>query len=243
MKNLGLEPVEISGQTYPRKIDLLIIEGIANIASSLHKFNFDLRIMQSPNFGEWSEPQDSKRVGSSAMPFKKNPDKAEKVCSLCRHIACCLNEAWGNPSFSLLERTLDDSANRRIFIPEAFLAIDECLETTNKLIENLVIFEVVVKSNLEKFGVFSCTESLMMEMVKRGANRQEVHELIREVSMSAWKEVSKGQKNNLIDILSKDKMVLKYISSKEVLMLFNPKKHLGIAKQRTKIFLKKLKKI
>jgi len=145
MKNLGLEPVEISGQTYPRKIDLLIIEWLANIASSLHKFNFDLRIMQSPNFGEWSEPRSSKRVGSSAMPFKKNPDKAEKVCSLCRHVSTALNDAWGNPAFSLLERTLDDSANRRIFIPETFLAIDECLKTTNDLVKDLIIFELLSK--------------------------------------------------------------------------------------------------
>lgn len=242
MQNLNLEPVDVSGQTYPRKIDWFVIVALSNIAQSLHKFNFDLRIMQSPNFGEWSEPRSAKRVGSSAMPFKKNPDKAEKVCSLCRYIASLLNVAWSNPALTLLERTLDDSANRRLFLPDSFLAIDECLKTTNGFIKNLVIFEDIMEANLQKYGVFSSTESLMMELVKRGANRQETHETIREDSMRAWEEVVRGKSNPLVDILSNDKRVIKYIKKEEIARFFNPKDHIGIAKERTKKFLKILGK-
>ncbi|MBI2032992.1 MAG: adenylosuccinate lyase [Candidatus Levybacteria bacterium] len=237
MKNLGLDSVAVSGQTYPRKIDWLITVALANIAGSLHKFNFDLRIMQSPNFGEWSEPRSTKRVGSSAMPFKKNPDKAEKVCSLCRYVASLLNVSWSNPAFSLLERTLDDSANRRFFIPDSFLAIDECLQTTNSFVKDFVVFEDIIEVNLQKYGVFSCTESLMMELVKRGANRQEMHEVIRKHSMTAWQEVSKGNKNILTDLLSNDERVLKYIQKEDVAHFFNPKEHIGIAHERVKRFL------
>lgn len=242
MKNLNLDTVDISGQTYPRKIDWFVIIAISSIAQSLHKFNFDLRIMQSPNFGEWSEPRSAKRVGSSAMPFKKNPDKAEKVCSLCRYVSSLLNASWNNPALSLLERTLDDSASRRIFLPESFLAIDECINTTNILIKGLVVFEDAVSVNLQKYGIFSCTENLMMELVRKGANRQEIHEIIRENSMLAWNRISKGKQNDLADFLSNDKRVLEYISKEEIAKFLNPKDLTGIAKERTKRFLKKLKK-
>ena len=242
MKRLNLDAVDISGQTYPRKIDLFIVVAISNIAASLHKFNFDLRIMQSPNFGEWSEPRNSKRVGSSAMPFKKNPDKAEKVCSLCRYVSSLLHVAWSNPALSLLERTLDDSANRRLFLPESFLAIDECLETTNHFVRDLVVFEDIIEENLRKYGIFSCTESLMMELVKKGANRHEIHEVIRENSMKAWEEVSKGNKNNLVDLLSNDKRMLKYVAKENIKNFFDPKAHIGIATERTRKFLIKLNK-
>ena len=240
MNGLNLEAVDVSGQTYPRKIDLLVVEALANIAASLHKFNFDLRLMQSPNFGEWSEPRNAKRVGSSAMPFKKNPDKAEKVCSICRLVESYLNPAWSNPAMSLLERTLDDSANRRTFLPEGFLAIDECIKTTNTIIKDLVIFEKVIKANLQKYGIFSCTESLMMELVKKGANRQEIHEVIRENSMLAWENVSEGKENNLVELLSRDKRIIKYIPAKNVKNYFDPTKHIGNAKERTGRFLEKL---
>jgi adenylosuccinate lyase len=242
MDGLNLEPVDVSGQTYPRKIDLMIIEALANIAATLHKFNFDLRIMQSPNFGEWSEPRSAKRVGSSAMPFKKNPDKAEKVCSICRLVESYLGPAWSNPAMSLLERTLDDSANRRTFLPESFLAIDECIKTTNAIIKDLVIFEKVVEINLRKYGIFSCTESLMMNLVKKGANRQEVHEVIRENSMLAWENVSQGEKNNLVELLGKDKRITQFIPKIKLVNYFDPNKHIGNAKERTKRFLKKLNK-
>jgi len=243
MKNLGIEAIDISGQTYPRKIDLLIIEVLVNIAASLNKFNFDLRIMQSPQFGEWSEPRSSKRVGSSAMPFKKNPDKAEKVCSLCRYVSSFFSPAWANPAMSLLERTLDDSAAKRIFLPESFLAIDECLKTTDDLVSGLTVFEKVVKNNLERYGLFSATESVMMEASKKGADRQEMHELIRELSMKAWEEIQIGKLNPLKELILKNKKIKKYLSEKEIERLLNPNDHIGNALEKTENFLKKIKPI
>lgn len=242
MKDLSLKEVPVSTQTYPRKTDLLIIFCLSSIAQSLHKFSFDLRIMQSPNFGEWSESRDSKRVGSSAMPFKRNPDKAEKVCSIAKFISSLVQVAWDNAANSLLERTLDDSANRRIFIPEAFLAADEILEVTSGLVKNLVIFEEKIKDNLDKYGPFAGTESLMMKAVKKGANRQEMHEVLREISMDAWSQMNKGKANPLIDLLQSNKKIVEYVNKEAVSGLIDPKNHTGLAEKRAELFLKELDK-
>ncbi len=241
MSDLHLDPVEISSQTYPRKIDWLIMVALANIAQSLHKFNFDLRIMQSPAFGEWSEPLDKKRVGSSAMPFKKNPDKAEKVCSLTRYISSLLNVAWSNGALSLLERTLDDSANRRVFFPEAFLAIDECLATTNIFIKDLVVFNDVIERNLERYGIFSSTESVMVELVKKGANRQEAHELIRTLSLTAWSEIQKGRPNPLKNALLENPEIQKYLKKDFIEKLLVVKSHIGNAPERSLRLVRQIK--
>lgn len=240
MDELGLVETTVNYQTYPRKTDLHLIFVLSSIAQSLHKFAFDLRIMQSPNFGEWSEPRDKKRVGSSAMPFKRNPDKAEKICSLARFISSTTTLAWNNAANTLLERTLDDSASRRIFIPESFLGTDEILDTTQGLIENIVIFEENVKRNLQKYGPFAATETLMMEAVKKGANRQEFHEAIRQISMDAWASLNRGEFNPLVEMLKKDKIVSTYIKPEEISLLLDPAKHIGIAQKRCSIFLKEL---
>lgn len=242
MSNLKLDPITVSSQTYSRKIDWLVMVALANIAQSIHKFNFDLRLMQSPNFGEWSEPRTAKRVGSSAMPFKKNPDKAEKVCSLARYVSSLLNVAWSNGALSLLERTLDDSANRRVFFPEGFLAIDECLITTNYFVKDLVIFEEVIEMNLQKYGIFSSTESLMMELVKKGANRQEIHELIRELSLDAWSQIQAGKPNPLKDLLIKNPEIKKYFKEDQIEKLLDAKYHVGNAPKRALLLVKKIKK-
>lgn len=242
MSHLDLTPVDVSSQTYPRKIDWFIMTALANVAQSLHKFNFDLRLMQSPNYGEWSEPRTAKRVGSSAMPFKKNPDKAEKVCSLARYVSSLLNVAWSNGALSLLERTLDDSANRRLFFPEGFLAIDECLVTTTGLIKDLIVFEKGINANLEKYGIFSCTESLMMELVQRGADRQETHEVLRTLSMEAWATMQEGKLNPLFNLLTRNKEIRKYLNEKEVTQLLDVKNHIGHASKKASSFAKKIKK-
>lgn len=242
MEKLGIDEVSVSNQTYPRKTDLHLIFVLASIAQSLHKFAFDLRIMQSPNFGEWSEPTSVKRVGSSAMPFKKNPDKAEKVCSLARYIGSLVNVAFENAAVSLLERTLDDSANRRLCIPEAFLATDEILNVTGQLVGNLVVFEENIKNNLDKFGPFAGTESLMMEAVKNGANRQQFHEKIREISMQAWAQINKLKANPLVSLLKSDKMITKFVESDKIASLINPTAHIGIAQKRCELFAKELER-
>lgn len=240
MQNLNLSETTVNYQTYPRKNDLHLEYVLSGVAQSLHKFAFDLRIMQAPNFGEWSEPRSSKRVGSSAMPFKKNPDKAEKICSLARYISTLEQLAWSNAANSLLERTLDDSANRRIFIPEGFLAVDEILSVAQELISGLIIYPENISRNLDKFGPFAGTESLMMEAVKRGANRQEIHEKIRQISMEAWNVVNSGRANPLVNLIKRDKMITELLEQKEIEELVDPAKHTGIAPQRCTLFLKEL---
>lgn len=237
MSELSIDSVAISGQTYPRKIDLLVIELLTNIAASLHKFCFDYRIMQSPGFGEWMEARSAKRVGSSAMPFKRNPDKAEKVCSLARYVSSLFAVAWSNPALSLLERTLDDSASQRIFLPEGFLAVNEILHATQDLLTKLVIDTKSVEKNLSLYGQFSATEPLLMALVKRGANRQEMHELIKSCSMKAWQ--GRGEVA-LFDVLAKEKEITRYVAKSELLHMSSPTSHIGIAKKRTQKFLQKL---
>lgn len=238
--DLGLSAATIASQTYSRKTDSHILFVLSSIAQSIHKFCLDLRLMQSPNFGEWSEPRDDKRVGSSAMPFKRNPDKSEKICSLARFIQSVVQVAWDNAANSFLERTLDDSANRRIFMPESFLAADEILTQTNKLVEGLVVYEENIKRNLEKFGKFAGCEVLMMETVRRGADRQKVHETIRKMSMQAWDEVNSGKPNPLVDLLKSDKIMTRFVKSEEVEKLTDPARHVGLAPRRCQLFLKEL---
>ncbi len=243
LNTLGIDAVEITTQTYPRKIDLLVMELLANIASSLHKFAFDYRIMQQPGIGEWIEERDAKRVGSSAMPFKRNPDKAEKVCSLSRHVSSLLQSAWTNPALSLLERTLDDSANQRLFLPEGFLAIDECLSTTTVLLSKLHINSSAIEKNLSTYGQFAAIEPLLMELTKKGANRQEMHEILKKHSMEVWKLRDSGKKGLLLTHLEKDTAITQYLSPKELQGLTNPASHIGLAKKRTQEFLKTLQRI
>lgn len=240
MDELGLTETTVNYQTYPRKTDLHLVFVLSSIAQSLHKFAFDLRIMQSPNFGEWSEPRTEKRVGSSAMPFKRNPDKAEKICSLARYISSLTDVAWNNAANTLLERTLDDSASRRILIPESFLATDEILKVATGLVKGLLIFEKSIKRNLEKYGPFAATETLMMEAVKNGADRQKIHEVIREIAMESWNMINDGKINPLVEMLKRDKIISVYIKPEEISLLLDPAQHTGIAKRRCSLFLKEL---
>lgn len=242
MQELGLAEATVTGQTYPRKIDFLVCNVLASIAQSLSKFCFDLRIMQAPNFGEWSEARDSKRVGSSAMPFKRNPDKAEKVCSLARIVAAIPNILWENAANSLFERTLDDSANRRVVIPQAFLATDEILTVTTNLIKDLVILEENIKANLNKYGPFAGTESLMMEAVSKGGDRQDLHEKIREIAMIAWEQMAQGKTNPLVNLLKGDKMITSYIDPKSIEQLLDPASHTGLAQKNCEKLVIEVKK-
>jgi len=148
MERLGLEAAPVATQVYPRKQDFLVLSALASIAQSLHKFAFDLRVLQAPPFGELSEPFGEKQVGSSAMPFKRNPVTAEKICSLARFVAALPQVAWHNAALSLLERTLDDSASRRLILPQAFLAVDEMLLAARRIVEGLVVREEGVARNL-----------------------------------------------------------------------------------------------
>ncbi len=179
MAALGLEAFPVATQTYPRKQDWLVLNALAGLAGSLYSFAFDLRLLQSPLFGEWSEPFGSAQVGSSAMPFKRNPVNAENLDSLARLLAALPRVAWDNAAHSLLERTLDDSANRRLILPEAFLIADEMLVRSLRLIDGLLIDDRAVARNLAGYGAFAATERLLMELVRAGADRQAMHERIR----------------------------------------------------------------
>jgi adenylosuccinate lyase len=234
MGRLGLDPVLIANQVGPRKTDFLIAQLLASIAQSLNKFAFDVRLMQSAGIGEWQEPFGEKQVGSSAMPFKRNPRKSEQICSLARFVENISKNAWDNASFSLLERTLDDSANRRVYIPEMFLALEDILISSNQVIEGLIVHQGQVKNNLNKFAPFSATELIIVETVKKGANRQEMHELLRTLSMEAWKEVAEAKQNPMKELLQKDQKIKQYLSTEEIEKLLDVRSHVGTAPQRAK---------
>ena len=161
MTAIDLEPFPVATQTYPRKQDWLVLNALAGLAGSLYKFAFDLRLLQAPSLGEWGEPFGRRQVGSSAMPFKRNPINAENIDSLARFVATLPRVAWDNAAHSLLERTLDDSANRREIFPAAFLATDEIVRRATRLIRDLRIDEAAMARNLDKFGTFAATAAII----------------------------------------------------------------------------------
>ncbi len=232
MHRLDLVPFMVAGQTYPRKQDWLVAAALASLASSLYKFAFDLRILQSPPIGEWMESFEAGQVGSSAMPFKRNPVNAEKVDSLGRLVAHLIGVTWDNASHSLLERTLDDSANRREVLPALFLALDEMLSTVRRLVEKLTIDEAAIQRNLDRYGVFAATERLLMELVKAGADRQQMHRVLRDHSMAAWQAIADGGSNTLIDALASDPAITAYLPADEVRSLLDASNYTGDAPRR-----------
>ena len=232
MEKLGIDSLPISSQVSTRKLDYFILNSLNSIASSLSKFASDLRILQSPMYGEWSEPFGKKQVGSSAMPFKKNPINSEKICSLARIIDKLPQVALENATLSYLERTLDDSANRRIIIPEAFLALDEILDTADKIISEMFINTERIARNLQQFAPFAATEGILMETVKKGADRQGMHEELRKISLAAWAEVQKGKSNPMLDLLKKNNKITMFIPQNIIDKYLNVKTHTGNAPSR-----------
>ena len=230
MKELGLGAFPITTQTYPRKQDYLVLAKLASLAQSLHKMAFDLRLMQNK---ETNEPFGEKQVGSSAMPFKRNPMKTERICSLARLVPGYATMAWENASLSALERTLDDSANRRIFMPEAFLALDECLIQSIKVIEGLRVNEKYIEKTLADFEPFAAMEKVLAALVKKGMERQEAHEILREHSLKAWDSMQSGGENNLFSLVSRDKRISRLLPEKELKALFDVSKHVGLAVEKS----------
>jgi len=234
MAALGLEAFPVATQVYPRKQDWLVLNGLAGLAGSLYRFAFDLRILQSPLFGEWSEPFGSAQVGSSAMPFKRNPVNAENLDSLARLLAALPRVAWDNAAHSLLERTLDDSANRRLILPEAFLIADEMLVRSLRVIDGLVIDDRAVARNLAAYGAFAASERLLMELVRAGADRQAMHERIRGHSLAAWQAIQAGRPNPLPDLLAADPALLACLPSDQITALLDASAYIGDAPQRAR---------
>ena len=231
---LGLPFFPVTTQVYPRKQDYEILSALAGLGASLYKFAFDLRLLQSPTIGELSEPFGKKQIGSSAMPFKRNPIRSEKIDSLARMLAQYPRIAWDNAAHTLLERTLDDSANRRTILPEAFLSADEILIVTESIVGGLQINEASMKNNLTQYGPFAAIERVLMNLVKAGADRQKMHERLRQHSLTAWGSIQRGDSNPLIDLISTDEEILNYLSPNELSELMDAGDHLGDAPQRTK---------
>jgi adenylosuccinate lyase len=231
---LGLPFYAIATQVYPRKQDYQVMSVIAGLGASLYKFAFDLRILQSPLFGELREPFGTKQVGSSAMPFKRNPINAEKIDSLARSLAQMPRLAWDNAAHSLLERTLDDSANRRSMLPEAFLISDELLQVANRLLDGLQVDTMAMERNLSAYGPFAAIERVLMALGKAGADRQAMHERLRQHALAAWERVQTGDPNPLPDRLAADPEILAYLPDAQVRSLMDVNSYLGDAPRRAR---------
>ncbi len=231
-RKLGLKFFPVVNQTYSRLQDYHLVSRLAGLGATLYRFAFDLRILQSPGFGELAEPFGKTQVGSSAMPFKKNPILAEKINSLGRYLAQLSRIAWDNAAHSLLERTLDDSANQRIYLPEAFLCLDEILLGMGKILSGLVIRPEAIQRNLRVYGPFSGTERLLMELAKVGADRQEMHEIIRAHALEAWDALQLEKPNPLKDLLMTDPALLAYLDKTQIADYLEAQAYLGDSPSR-----------
>jgi len=238
---LRLEFYPVTTQVYPRKQDYEILSALAGFGASIHKLAFDLRILQSPPFGELGEPFGKKQVGSSAMPFKRNPVKAESANSLARLLAQKARVAWDNAALTLLERTIDDSANRRTSLPEAFLIADELLSVAAWICEGLRVDEGAMARNLATYGPFAATERVLMALSKAGANRQEMHEKIRALSMQAWENLRSGEDNQLIELVATEAEFLRYLPEDKLRALMDASGHIGDAPQRARALAKQIR--
>jgi adenylosuccinate lyase len=242
-KKLDLQFFSVTSQVYPRKQDYDVISTLAGLGASLYKLAFDVRLLQSPPIGELAEPFGEKQVGSSAMPFKRNPIRSEKINSLARYLASLPRIAWDNAAHSLLERTLDDSANRRIMLPEACLATDELLHTANSIFSKLRVDETAITRNLAAYGPFAATERVLMALVKAGADRQEMHALIRSHALKAWETLGLGGENPLADDLCRDAELTEYLEEQEIRSLLVARSHVGDAPERARALAKAIQEI
>jgi len=211
-----------------------VLCALAGLGGTLYKFAFDLRILQSPVFGELHEPFGAKQVGSSAMPFKRNPINAEKIDSLGRYLAQLPRLAWDNAAHSLLERTLDDSANRRALLPEAFLAVDEILRVTDRLVSHLELDESSLQRNLTAYGPFAAIERVLMAYSKAGGDRQLAHERLRQHAMQAWEAIQAGQHNPLGDLIQNDPWFSAVLDRDGLGRLLDSSHYIGDAPQRAR---------
>lgn len=234
LDTFGLTACDVATQTYPRKLDYLLLSTLAGLGASLSKFAADVRILSSPGFGEVAEPFGASQVGSSAMPFKRNPILCERIDSLARLLPGFADVAWQNAAANYLERTLDDSANRRTILPEALLCADELLALAGKVLAGLRVDERRIAQNLQTYGPFSGTEAVMMEAVRGGADRQDVHERLRGAAMRAWDALARGEANPLAAAIARDALLAGGRSEKQITALLDPTAHVGTAPQRAR---------
>jgi len=224
----------VTGQTYSRKVESRILNTLSQIAQSAYKFSNDLRLLQ--NLKEIEEPFEKNQIGSSAMAYKRNPMRSERISSLARYVIInSLNPAM-TASTQWFERTLDDSANRRISIPEAFLATDAVLRIYNNILSGLVVYENVIKKHIMEEIPFMATEKILMEAVKRGGDRQELHEKIRLLSIEASKQVKEeGKENDLIKRISNDPDF--NLNNSEITSILEPKNFIGRSKEQVEEYI------
>ena len=234
-REMGFEAtVPVSGQTYSRKVDAAVLNTLSGIAQSASKFATDMRLLC--HLKEVEEPFESKQIGSSAMPYKRNPMRCERICALGRYV---MADA-ANPAFTAatqwFERTLDDSANKRISVPEAFLAVDAILNIYENVSAGLIVHEKVIEKHVMEELPFMASENIMMDAVKRGGNRQELHERIRQLSLEAGRNVKDlGLSNNLIDLIAADPTF--GLTREELTAHLEPSRYIGRCPQQVTDFL------
>ncbi len=235
-KKLGFEACyPVSGQTYSRKVDTRVLNVLAGIAASAHKFSNDIRLLQ--HLKEVEEPFEPSQIGSSAMAYKRNPMRSERIASLSRYVMIdALNPAVTSAT-QWFERTLDDSANKRLSVPEGFLAIDGILDLCLNVVDGLVVYPKVIEKRLMSELPFMATENIMMDAVKAGGDRQELHERIRELSMQAGKNVKeKGLDNNLLELIAEDEAF--NLTLDELKETMDPAKYVGRSPLQVEAYLK-----
>ena len=227
----------VSGQTYSRKVDTRVLNVLAGIAASAHKMSNDIRLLQ--HLKEVEEPFEKSQIGSSAMAYKRNPMRSERIASLSRYVMVdALNPAITSAT-QWFERTLDDSANKRLSVPEGFLAVDGILDLCLNVVDGLVVYPKVIEKRLLSELPFMATENIMMDAVKAGGDRQELHERIRELSMEAGRNVKvEGKDNNLLELIAADPAF--NLSLEELQKTMDPAKYTGRAKEQTESFLAKV---
>lgn len=227
----------VSGQTYSRKVDSRVLNVLAGIASSAHKFSNDIRLLQ--HLKEVEEPFEKSQIGSSAMAYKRNPMRSERIASLSRYVMSDLMNPYITAATQWFERTLDDSANKRLSIPEAFLAIDGILDLYMNVADGLVVYEKVIEKHIMAELPFMATENIMMDAVKRGGDRQELHEKIRTLSMEAGRNVKeRGLDNNLLELIAAEPSF--NITLEELKKQMDPSKYTGRSKEQVEDFLKEV---
>ncbi len=238
MNHLGISPELVTGQTYPRKTTLLTVANMASIGQSAYQFAGDVKILQSSPFAEVAEPRRSNDKSSSSMMHKRNPRHAENVKALSAGLISKVIEAWIGAATITLERGLEDSAGKRSYLPESFLAADEILLRTEKIIRGLEIREVGLRRNLEQFAPFTALEQILTELTKRGAHRQEMDALLRTHAGQSIKAVETGMPNPLRRLVSTDAIVNRFLKPDETEGLFDSVPiHIGDASQRCQKFL------
>jgi adenylosuccinate lyase len=234
-KAMGFERVfGVTGQTYPRRLDFRIGQVLSGIAQSAHKFATDLRLMSGRR--EVEEPFESKQIGSSAMPWKRNPMRSERICSLSRYVISSLDNLAHTAANQWFERTLDDSANRRISLAEMFLATDAVLNLYLNVTSGMVVHEPVLKAHLADDLPFLASEALMMEAVQEGKDRQDVHEAFRQISHKASEAIHQGQPNPFRQLLAEDELVGSMSGRFDEIL--SPERHIGRAPEQVAAFIK-----